>query len=320
MTKVIKLDIALRIMRRDKIAEDIYLFELRRLNNDELPKFTAGAHVMIRVPNGLTRKYSLCNNPAERNRYLVAIKREVTGRGGSNSLIDETKVGDELTVSMPVNDFGLPPRAQDFLFIAGGIGITPIMAMIHEVMAQGKRFRLYYCTRSPERTAFFTELSKPEIKGKVLIHHDHGDLICSLDLAPILQERKNREHLYCCGPRALMEAVRKMTQHWSSAAIHFEAFNDAETHKPGDRPFKVRLARSRETMEVPADKTILEVMRAKGHIVPSSCEGGTCGTCRTKLTAGEADHRDLFLAEDQRADDIMICVSRAHSTVIEIDR
>lgn len=319
MTKITEMNMPLRIVRKDKISHDIYLFELRRVNDDGLPEFTAGAHVTIQAPSGLARKYSLCNNPAERNRYLVAIKREVAGRGGSNSFIDETKVGDELLVTMLVNDFGLPPRAQDFIFIAGGIGITPIMAMIHEVLAQGKRFRLYYCTRSLETTAFLADLSKPEFKDKVTIHHDHGDRASSLDLGPILQERKNREHLYCCGPRTLMEAVRKVTQHWSSAAVHFEAFNDAETHKPGDRPFTVRLARSGETIEIPADKTILEVMRAKGHTVPSSCEGGTCGTCRTKLISGEADHRDLFLAADQRADHIMICVSRAHSTVMEID-
>ena len=136
----------------------------------------------------------------------VAVKREANGRGGSSNLIDNVKAGDQLMVAPPVNDFGLPPRAQDFLFIAGGIGITPIMAMIREVQKQGKRFRLFYCTRSPETTAFAEELSAPEFKGLVTIHHDHGDLTCSLDLKPILAERKNREHLYCCGPRPLMEA------------------------------------------------------------------------------------------------------------------
>ena len=117
------------------------------------------------MPNGLLRKYSLCNDPAERDRYQVAIKREANGRGGSSNLIDSVKAGDELMVPPPVNDFGLPQRAQDFLFIAGGIGITPIMAMIREVQAQGKRFRLYYCTRSPETTAFAEELSAPEFAG-----------------------------------------------------------------------------------------------------------------------------------------------------------
>ena len=234
----------LRVTRNDKIADGIHLFEFRDADSKPLPEFSAGAHIAIHVPGGLLRKYSLCNDPAERDRYLVAVKREANGRGGSTNLIDKVKAGDTLMVAAPVNDFGLPPRAQDFLFIAGGIGITPIMAMIREVRAQNKRFRLFYCTRSPETTAFRDELSAPEFKDNVTIHYDGGDPACSLDLKPILAERKNREHLYCCGPRPLMEAVRAMTDHWSSTAVHFEAFSEAETHKPTDKPFKVRLAHS----------------------------------------------------------------------------
>ena len=310
----------LRVTRNERIADGINLIEFRALDDTPLPQFAAGAHITIRVPNGLLRKYSLCNDPAERDRYQVAVKREANGRGGSANLIDRTKVGDQLMVIPPVNDFALPPRAQDFLFIAGGIGITPIMAMIREVKAQGKRFRLFYCSRSPETTAFTDELSKPEYEGLVTIHHDQGDPSCSLDLKPILAERKNREHLYCCGPRPLMEAVRHFTDHWSPTAVHFEAFSEAETHKAGDKPFKVRLARSGKVLEVPVTKTILEVLRESGLEVPSSCETGTCGTCRTKLLAGEADHRDLVLADHERKDQIMICVSRARGDEITIDR
>jgi phthalate 4,5-dioxygenase reductase component len=266
------------------------------------------------------RKYSLCNDPAERDRYQVAVKREANGRGGSSNLIDKVKTGDTLMVTPPVNDFGLPQRAQDFLFIAGGIGITPIMAMIREVRAQNKRFRLFYCTRSPETTAFRDELSALEFKDSVTIYYDGGDPARALDLKPILAERKNREHMYCCGPRPLMEAVRAMTDHWSSAAVHFEAFSEAETHKPTDKPFKVRLARSGDVIDVPTTKTILEALREHGLDVPSSCETGTCGTCRTKMLVGQADHRDLVLAEHERADTIMICVSRAKSDEITIDR
>jgi phthalate 4,5-dioxygenase reductase subunit len=310
----------LRVTRNEAIADGINLIEFRDRTDQPLPQFSAGAHITIRVPNGLLRKYSLCNDPAERDRYQVAVKREANGRGGSSNLVDTVKAGDELMVVPPVNDFGLPPRAQDFLFIAGGIGITPIMAMIQEVQKQGKRFRLFYCTRSPETTAFADELSKPEFEGKVIIHHDQGDPACALDLKPILAERKNREHLYCCGPRPLMEAVRHLTDHWSSTAVHFEAFSEAETHKAGDKPFKVRLARSGRLLDVPVTKTILEVLRENGLEVPSSCETGTCGTCRTKLMAGVADHRDLVLADHERGDTIMICVSRALSDEITIDR
>lgn len=310
----------LRVTRNERIADGIHLFELQDKAGAVLPAFTAGAHIAIRTPSGLLRKYSLCNDPAERNRYQVAIKREANGRGGSINLVDRIKAGDELAVAAPVNDFGLPQRAQDFIFIAGGIGVTPMMAMIRQVMAEGKRFRLFYCSRAPETTAFRDELSTPEFKGAVAIHYDYGDVSRSLDLKPILAERKNREHLYCCGPRPLMEAVRKMTDHWSAAAVHFEAFSDAETHKPTDRPFNVKLARSGDVLEVAADKTILEVLRAHGLDVPSSCETGTCGTCKTKLLAGEADHRDLFLAEHDKAGNIMICVSRAKSDELEIER
>ena len=294
--------------------------EFRDASGKELPAFTAGAHVAIRTPNGLLRKYSLCSDPAERDRYLVAIKREANGRGGSINLIDAVKAGDELMVTAPVNDFGLPQRATDFLFIAGGIGITPIMAMIREVWrrksASGsitahahRRPRLSATNwphrNSPAASSFITTRA---IRPR------------SLDLKPILAERKNREHLYCCGPRPLMEAVRLMTDHWSPTAVHFEAFSEAETHKANDTPFKVKLARSGEVLEVPTNKTILEVLRDHGLEVPSSCETGTCGTCRTKMLAGEADHRDLVLAEHERKDTIMICVSRARTDEITIDR
>lgn len=310
----------LRVTRNEPIADGIYLLELRGAAEASLPAFTAGAHITLKTPKGLLRKYSLCNDPAERDRYQVAIKREASGRGGSIDLIDNVKVGDTLMVAPPVNDFGLPPRGQDFLFIAGGIGVTPMVAMIHELRAAGKRFRLFYFNRTPEMTAFRDALSAPELKDSVIIHYDQGDPARSYDLKPVLKERQNREHLYCCGPWPLMEAVRAMTDHWSPTAVHFEAFSEAETHKASDKPFNVRLARTGKTVAVPADKTILEVLRDNGLDVPSSCETGTCGTCRTKMLAGEADHRDLVLAEHEKADTIMICVSRAKGDEITLDR
>jgi phthalate 4,5-dioxygenase reductase subunit len=310
----------MRVTRNEPIAEGIYLLELRGGADASLPPFTAGAHITLTTPKGLLRKYSLCNDPAERDRYQVAIKREANGRGGSLDLIDNVKVGDTLMVAPPVNDFGLPPRGQDFLFIAGGIGVTPMMAMIHELRAAGKRFRLFYLNRTPEMTAFREALSADDMKGSVVIHYDQGDPSRSYDLKEVLKERQNREHLYCCGPRPLMEAVRAMTDHWSPTAVHFEAFSEAETHKATDRPFNVKLARTGKTVTVPADKTILEVLRDIGLEVPSSCETGTCGTCRTKMVDGVADHRDLVLAEHEKADTIMICVSRAKSDEITLDR
>jgi phthalate 4,5-dioxygenase reductase subunit len=314
-------DMNLRVTRAEEIARDIYLYEFRAPDGRDLPEFTAGAHVTIRVPNGLLRKYSLCSDPAARDHYAIAVKREREGRGGSISLIDGVKVGSELTVTAPVNDFELARNAQNFVFVAGGIGITPFLAMVHTLRKmEGKKFTLYYCARSPEFTAFRDELGAPELKDSVIIHYDDGDPKRSLDLRPLISERKNRAHLYCCGPLGLMHAVRDMTSAWTSTSVHMEAFSEPERVKTGDHPFTVRLAHSGETIPVPVGVTILEALRAAGHEVPSSCETGTCGTCRVKLISGEADHRDLFLAEPERAGNIMICVSRAKSDEIVIER
>ena len=310
----------LRIAHSEKIAEGIHLFELRRPDGSDLPEFTSGAHLTLHVPNGLLRKYSLCNDPAERDRYVIGVRREAEGRGGSVSLIEEAKVGDEILVAPPRNDFKLVKSAAGYIFIAGGIGITPIMSMIRHLKSTGGgRFKLYYLTRSPEMTAFREELSGPEFRGQVTIHHDHGDPERSYDLWPVLEQPKGQQ-IYCCGPRALMESVRDMTGHWSSSAVHFEAFNEPPRATAEDKPFRVRLARSGDVVEVPVGITILEALRARGIHVPSSCESGTCDTCRTKLLEGEADHRDLVLAEHERDDNIMVCVSRARSDEIVIDR
>ena len=321
MNNALIADIAVEITRAEEIAEGIHLFEMRRKDGSELPPFTAGSHINLRVPNGLVRKYSLCSDPADRSHYRVAIKREDNGRGGSAYLIDNTKVGDEWMISAPDNAFALPQRGDNFIFIAGGIGITPFIAMIHALKDDpAKKFKLYYCSRTPEMTAFREELSAPEFKGKVIIHYDGGDPSKGLDLWPIVEERKNREHVYCCGPRGLMEAVRAATGHWTPTSIHFEAFSEADARRPDDQPFKVKLASSGKVIDVPAGTTILEAMRAEGVDVPSSCESGTCGTCRTKLLAGEADHRDLVLTENEHDSQIMICVSRARTPDITIDR
>jgi phthalate 4,5-dioxygenase reductase component len=321
MSSISPTDIPVRIARTDTIAEGIVLFEMRRQDGGELPAFTPGSHINVRIPNGLVRKYSLCSNPADRDHYLIAVKREDQGRGGSLYLTEQTKVGDEWMISEPENAFALPSRGDNFIFIAGGIGITPFVAMIHALKDDPtKKFKLYYCSRTPEMTAFRDELSAPDLKGKVVIHYDGGDPAKSLDLWPIVEERRNREHLYCCGPRGLMQAVRDVTGHWTPTSIHFEAFSDADARRDDDTAFTVTLSSTGETIEVPVGTTILEAMRARGHDVPSSCESGTCGTCRTKLLAGEADHRDLVLTESERDSQIMICVSRAKTPGLTIDR
>jgi len=311
----------LRVARAASAARDIRLFELRHPAGEALPAFTPGAHVTVSVPGGARREYSLCNDPADRSRYEIAVKRDASGHGGSVSLVDGVREGDTLEVGAPRNAFELAPRAPSFIFIAGGIGITPIVCMVRHLAAGGTRgFRLYYCTRSPEETAFREELSTPGLQPSVKIHHDGGDPARALDLWPILA-KPGAAHVYCCGPRSMLEAVRDMTGHWPASAVHFESFVDAAAaQRPEDRAFTVVLAKSGARIEVPPGVSILEAMRVRGHAAPSSCESGTCGTCRTALVAGEPDHRDLVLAEEERAREIMICVSRARSPELVIDR
>jgi phthalate 4,5-dioxygenase reductase subunit len=311
--------IPLRVERTGPIADGISLFEFKHPQGADLPEFTPGAHVAVRVPNGLIRKYSLCNDPDERDRYCIAVKREAHEGSGSTSLVEGAKAGDMLPVSAPRNNFALAKSAAGYTFIAGGIGITPIMSMIRHLAGIGTApFKLYYCTRGPEVTAFRGELTAPPFKGKVVIHHDGGEPERNLDLWPILERPKG--HVYCCGPRPMMQQVRDMTGHWSPSAVHFEAFTEPARNTADDRPFKVRLAKSGNIVDVPVGTTILEALRARGLDVPSSCESGTCGTCRTGLISGEADHRDLVLSEHEHADNIMVCVSRARSGELVIDR
>jgi phthalate 4,5-dioxygenase reductase subunit len=299
----------LRIAVAERIAEDIHRFELVHPEGAELPPFTAGAHIRLRVPNGLVRRYSLCSDPGDTSAYSIAVKREVGGSGGSVSLCDGAKPGDTIPCTAPHNDFPLKGRPAGHVFIAGGIGITPIMSMIRQLEAEGgPPWKLWYLTRSTAHTAFREELSA--FRSKVVLHHDGGDPDRAFDLWPVLEQPKGR-HIHCCGPRGLMASVRDMTGHWPASAVHFEDFGTSATSKVEDVPFRLRLARSGTALEIPAGTSILDALREAGHAVPFSCESGTCGTCRTGLVSGVVDHRDLVLMEHEKASAIMVCVSRA---------
>jgi phthalate 4,5-dioxygenase reductase subunit len=300
----------LRVRAATRIAADIHRFDLVHPEGAPLAPFTAGAHLTLRTPNGLTRRYSLCSDPADDSAYAIAVKREAAGQGGSISLCDSVHAGDLLPCTAPRNDFPLTGRPVSRVFIAGGIGITPIMAMIHELEGGGgPPWKLWYLTRSPDHTAFRAELAA--YRGRVVIHHDGGDPRHGFDLWPVLEQPKGR-HVHCCGPRGLMQAVRDMTGHWPASAVHFEDFaGSGGAARADDTGFRVRLARSGAVVAVPAGTTILAALREAGHAVPFSCESGTCGTCRTGLLAGTADHRDLVLMEHERTRAIMVCVSRA---------
>ncbi|MFM0089396.1 PDR/VanB family oxidoreductase [Paraburkholderia sediminicola] len=316
--------LSLDVTARTEIAEDIFLFELRAPDRAALPTFTPGAHLLVRTPAGSERRYSLCNAPAEHDRYVIAVKLDASGRGGSASMVRDVQVGMRLEVAAPENYFPLTDGASSYLLIAGGIGITPLRAMIAELDARNADYRLLYCTRTPESTAFLDELATPELAARVTVHHDYGKRERSVALAPFLAAREGDTHLYCCGPRPLMQAVREAASHWPSSAVHFEDFGTSEFTGPhgethGEKAFTVRLARSGECVSVQPGQTILDALRAHGIDTPSSCEAGTCGSCRTRLIAGEVEHRDFVLDEDEYDSAIMICVSRARSDEIVLD-
>ncbi len=303
------------------LAEDVVMFVLVHPAGEQLPAFTAGAHVIVVTPNGLSRHYSLCNSQGERDRYVIAVKRETAGKGGSASMVDEVRAGTRLEVSRPFNYFPLADNAESHLLIAGGIGITPILAMARELASRGADFQLVYCTRSMEATAFREEILAAPWHDRVRFHHDNGVPSAELPFAPQLIQRRGETHLYCCGPRGLMQAVRAAASHWPSSALHFEDFgtNDDDSISADGSGFVVRLARSGGQVNVAPDVSILEALRRSGVAVPSSCESGTCGTCRTRMLEGIADHRDYVLDEDEQKGEIMICVSRAVTPELVLD-
>ncbi|MEZ5645477.1 MAG: PDR/VanB family oxidoreductase [Burkholderiaceae bacterium] len=310
----------LLITRKEKIAKDIFLFELKSPDSSPLPSFTAGAHIAVQVPNGSMRHYSLCSDPARTELYQLAVKREDDGRGGSKSLVEETEVGDTLLAGVPSNLFELSEKAKSFILVAGGIGITPMRAMIHALQAEGMRsFKLYYLARTPESAAFLDELSAPELKGKVVIHHTFGDPSKTFDLWSVFEKPVAGTHVYCCGSKRLMDEVKDMTGHWASSAVHFESFGADTKPHPDDKPFEVELAKTGMKVVVPANRSILDTLREHSIRVPSSCESGTCGSCKVRLLKGEADHRDLALLPEEQEDHIMVCVSRAKSDTLVLD-
>ncbi|HKT99415.1 MAG TPA: PDR/VanB family oxidoreductase [Paraburkholderia sp.] len=310
----------LKIAQKKRIARDIWCFELVDPTGGTLPPFEAGANLTVEVPNGARRSYSLCNDSQEQDRYVIAVKRDGNGRGGSVSLVDETSEGDRVSVSMPRNEFPLDPKGKEFILVAGGIGITPMLSMARQLKSEGmRRFKLYYLSRDPENTAFHEELSSAEWRQQVTMHHDLGDASKSFDFWTIFERPKAGAHVYCCGPQALMDAVRDMTGHWPSGTVHFESFGAGSAAAKENKPFTVHLKHSGQSFEIPADKSILDVLRAANVRVASSCESGTCGSCRTGLCSGEAEHRDLVLRDDEKAAQIMVCVSRAVSAELVLD-
>ena len=312
----------LRVRSITYLAEDINGYELVDPNGRDLPRFAAGSHIGVRLGEAIWRDYSLWNDPAERRRYCIAVLRESLGEG-SRRLHDSVRVGDGVEVSLPRNHFPLAEDAERHLLLAGGIGITPIMAMIAELRRRRAEFRLHYCTRGPEKTAFRDELDLLAAIGRVVFHYDGGDPAKGLDIAALLRDREPGTHLYCCGPTGMMTAAVTAAAHWPAGSVHCEYFKGPGATPPArleqDRPFRVNLARSGGEYEIPPGETIINVLRRHGVETRTSCELGYCGACLTRYLAGEPDHRDPILAEAARKTHLLICCSRARSPLLVLD-
>jgi phthalate 4,5-dioxygenase reductase subunit len=305
-----------KVTARRMLTPSICEFTLEREDGGALPPFEPGAHIGIETPSGGMRQYSLINDGRAPTEYVIALKREPDSRGGSVSMHDEAQVGSVLRIDHPDNSFPLAD-AVGYLLIAGGIGVTPILAMANRLDTDGKAFRLIYCTRSPEETAYLDDM-RARFGDRLTVHHDGGDPDAVYDFWDEFADVKNIK-VYCCGPKPLMEEIEAISGHWPEGRLIFEDFKPVETVRADDQPFEVILQRSGKTVAVPAYLSILEAIRAAGVAAPSSCESGTCGTCKTGLIAGDVDHRDMVLLDEERADKIMICVSRAKAGALTLD-
>ncbi|GGU16995.1 PDR/VanB family oxidoreductase [Lentzea flava] len=298
------------------IADGVVLLTLRHPDGHPLPAWTPGAHVDLELGDDLVRQYSLCGDPHDNTVLQVAVLREPDGRGGSQYVHDVLTAGQLIEVHGPRNHFALV-EAERYLFIAGGIGITPILPMIAEVAAAGHDWRLVYGGRTRSSMAFLDEL---EPLGRVEIRpQDEAGL---LDLATLLGEPAPGTAVYCCGPEGLLTAVEQHCAQWPAGTLHVERFAPKPDAAQGPRQgFEVELSQSGEVLRVEPDESVLEVVERAGVPVLSSCQEGTCGTCETVVLAGTPDHRDSVLTDDERenGDVMMICVSRSRSPRLVLD-
>jgi vanillate O-demethylase ferredoxin subunit len=312
-----------RVARKTAEADGICSFELAPAAGGALPAFTAGSHVDVQVPGGATRQYSLCNSPAETHRYLIAVLREPSSRGGSAGLHERVREGDLLDISAPKNHFALAEDAASHLLLAGGIGVTPMLAMAERLHALGADFELHYCTRTRSRTAFADRLAGAPFAARVQLHFDDGSADQRLDLAALLAAPAPGRHLYVCGPQGFMDAVlgTARTHGWPAAQLHSEFFSAAPVDTTGDRAFEVQLARSGRVVVVPAGRSVVHALADAGVPVMTSCEQGVCGTCLTRVIDGTPDHRDQYLTPEEQAacDQFLPCCSRARSERLVLD-
>lgn len=310
--------LTVKVARRWPEAEGVLGLELRDAAGGTLPAFSAGAHLDLHLPGGLVRSYSLCNDPRERDRYQLGVALSPQSRGGSRQVHEAVQAGELLQVSAPRNLFALPEGSPSLLFVAGGIGITPVLAMVHEAGARGLDWRLLYCVRSRERAAYAPQLR--DHGARVRLHA--SDTAGRADVSAFLAVHATPgAHVYCCGPSGLMEAVTSACSRLPVAEVHVERFSAAAEPARASGAFELHLVRSNRRLPVPADRSILDTLEADGMALPFSCREGLCRSCEVPMCGGEADHRDHVLSDAERAahNTILICVSRARSPCIALD-
>lgn len=301
-------------------ARDVMTLELRAIGGGQLPPFEPGSHLDLHLPNGFMRQYSLTNDWRERDRYVISVGRAADSRGGSSYVHSNIRAGAQLKIGTPRNNFPLDADATSFLFIAGGIGITPIMAMVRWCVANEKPWRLIYAARSRQRAAFYEELCA--LAGDRAQFHFDDECRQIFDAAQAIASWTDGEHIYCCGPEPLMNAVKDLTADFPRGAVRFEWFTAPQSDEAKEsNSFTVRLERSGGEFEVPEQKSILEVLEENGFEIPFSCREGLCGTCVTNVCSGEPDHRDYVLSDEERASGKMmtICCSRSKSSILTLD-
>ncbi|WP_417607488.1 PDR/VanB family oxidoreductase [Primorskyibacter flagellatus] len=315
-------DIMVRVCARDALADGIVGLTLAPINGGQLPEWTPGAHLDLKLPlkaddgEEMIRQYSLCGDPADRSCYRIGILRESAGRGGSAYVHDRLTCGDIVRINPPRNHFPFEPTART-LFIAGGIGITPILPMVRQAAAEGRDWQLVVAMRDRSRLAFDEDFAGLD-PARVALHFDAEKGL--LDLDTLLKPLGAETTVYSCGPTGLLDALteRSADALWQ---LRIERFAVSEPVDTAGKGFDVICASSGERLHVGEGQTILEVVRAAGYKIESSCKDGICGTCETRVLRGLPDHRDSVLTDEERAENdyMMICVSRAQDSEIELD-
>ncbi|MBU3611163.1 oxidoreductase [Polynucleobacter wuianus] len=305
-----------QVLSIDEIAKQTLKYTLIPADGRALPAFEPGAHIDVYLPNGMVRQYSLCGKTTDRF-YTIAVKYEEVGRGGSVNLHTTVRVDDFLAISTPRNNFPLINSKKKVVFIAGGIGITPIFSMIQSLIMENRDWELHYCARSQEHAAFYDQLT--EIGGNKIKTYFSEEPI--LDIASLFEKFEDDLNIYCCGPSGLMKSVEGIASNYPQQKLHFEWFAAPISTNSPNIAFEIQLNKSNTVLLVPENKSILTVLRENSYFPISNCEQGLCGSCETTLLDGQADHRDSLLSEEEKKANktIMICVSRAKSDRLVLD-